>query len=64
MILRGQASLDDKSTHNWALASNSGNKSQFLALTVRAHLSRLEFMEVFQLQKEYSQGENIEKLRI
>ena len=64
VILHDQASLGDKSTHNWSLAGSSGNKSRFLALTVRAYLSRLEFMEIFQLQKGYSQGENIEKLRI
>ena len=40
---------DDKSIHNWALASSSGSgsKSHFLVLTTVAHLSRLEFMEIF-----------------
>lgn len=51
-------------TGHWPGNMGSGNKSQFLALTNGAHLSRLEFMEIFQSQKGYSQGENTEKLRI
>ena len=40
---------DDKSVHNWALASSSGtgSKNHFLVLTTVAHLSRLEFTEIF-----------------
>lgn len=30
----------------------------------RTHLSMLEFREIFQFQKKYSEGENIRKLRI